>query len=286
MDRITATPPMRKTVLITGSSSGFGQLTARRFARDDWNVAASMRDPSRAEGLPEGDHVVVPRLDVTDEDSIRTAVAETIERFGRIDALVNNAGYGASGYAEEASEEELRRQFDVNVFGAMACARAVLPGMRAQNSGVVVNVTSVAGKVGLPMFSLYSASKFALEGWTEAVAHEWRPFGIRAHALAPGAFSTRFGQAVTLNAGRHIEELDASRQRYLDHLDAIRDVPPKPFSWGDPEKVAEAIHRVVVRGGPVHVNVGKDAKALTLLRRLFGARLTDVVMRKAVMPPD
>lgn len=184
---------MTKTVLITGTSSGFGEAAARRFAREGWNVVATMRTPTAGSALAALENVHVLALDVEDERSIATAVARAIERFGRIDVLVNNAGYGLFGVFEAVPAAAVRKQFDVNVFGAMSVTRALLPHFRANGGGAIVNVSSGAGVIGFPMASIYSASKFALEGWSEGLSYELASLGIRVKIVEPGgAMQTGF----------------------------------------------------------------------------------------------
>ncbi|WP_437314836.1 SDR family oxidoreductase [Sorangium sp. So ce385] len=184
---------MSKTVLVTGCSSGFGRDIAKVFAAEGWNVAATMRKPERETELRASDQVSVLRLDVQDRASIDAAVAATLARFGAIDVLVNNAGFGLHGVFEETAREKILEQFEVNVFGVMDVTRAVLPAMRARRSGVVLNVSSGAGVFTLPMLSSYCASKFALEGFSEALSYELAPLGIRVKIVEPGGVpSTRF----------------------------------------------------------------------------------------------
>ena len=163
---------MKKTVFITGASSGFGNLTAKLFQARGWNVFATMRSPQKEAELTLLPNITVAKLDVTDRENIRKAVAECITTYGSIDVLVNNAGYGAAGFFEEASQEEINRQLDVNLFGLMDCTQEVIPVMRKQGGGVIINVTSVAGSLGMPFLSLYNASKFAVEGFTQALQFE------------------------------------------------------------------------------------------------------------------
>lgn len=177
------------TVLITGASSGIGRASAALFARRGWRVAATMRTPH--DDLPEG-RVIAPRLDVTDPDSIAAAVAETRAAFGPIDVVVNNAGFAVNGPVEATTKAQRGRQFEVNLFGPIAVMDAVLPEMRARGTGTIVNVSSVAGRIGLPGAPLYHASKFALEGLTEAMRFELRPFGVRLKLVEPGAIATDF----------------------------------------------------------------------------------------------
>jgi NAD(P)-dependent dehydrogenase (short-subunit alcohol dehydrogenase family) len=172
-----------KTVLVTGCSTGFGRATVRRFASAGWNVIASMRTPDQSLASPT---VLVTRLDVQDCSSIDAAIAAGIARFGAIDVLVNNAGFGLHGVFEMTSREKVLEQFEVNVFGLMDVTRAALPQMREQHSGVILNVTSGAGVFGLPMMSLYTASKFAVEGFSESLAWELAGMGIVVKLIEPG----------------------------------------------------------------------------------------------------
>jgi len=182
-----------KTVLITGASSGIGKATAEFFAARGWNVAATMRTPAKAQFAGDGnDRIKVYRLDVTDEASIAEAVAAVIADFGRIDVLVNNAGYGLVGVFEAMTPEQVRRQFDTNVLGVMNVTRAVLPQMRAQQDGCIVNVASVAGRMSLPLYSLYCSSKWAVEGFSEALTYELASQNIRVRIIEPGPIETNF----------------------------------------------------------------------------------------------
>ena len=194
---------MSKTVLITGTSSGFGLHSARRFAGAGWNVVATMRTPRDIEGLSGLPNVLVTRLDVEDAASIAAAVDAAVARFGAIDVLVNNAGFGLYGVFESTPREKIRQQFDVNLFGLMDVTRAVLPQMRKQRSGVIVNVSSGAGVFGLPMISAYNASKFALEGFSESLSYELASQGIVVKIVEPGGvldtnFSARLATEATL----------------------------------------------------------------------------------------
>jgi NAD(P)-dependent dehydrogenase (short-subunit alcohol dehydrogenase family) len=186
---------MKKTILITGTSSGFGKATARHFSRLGWNVIATMRRPEEERELTQLGDVLVTRLDVQEQASITDAVNAGIARFGRIDALVNNAGFGLFGLFEATSKEKIAEQFEVNVFGVMEVTRAVLSHFRKNKNGVILNVGSGAGVFTLPMLSLYCASKFALEGFTEALSYELASQNIRVKMIEPGGVvSTKFGQ--------------------------------------------------------------------------------------------
>jgi NAD(P)-dependent dehydrogenase (short-subunit alcohol dehydrogenase family) len=192
---------MKKTVLITGCSSGIGKTAAYYYAEQGWNVVATMRDVSMGADLAQAG-ITVLRLDVQDKDSIAQALDQAISRFGRIDVLVNNAGFGLFGVFESIPDEKIRQQFDVNLFGVMDVTRSLLPHFRQNKAGVIVNVSSGAGVFTLPMLSLYCASKFALEGFSEALSYELLPLGIQVKLVEPGGVvSTNFGQRSAAEAG-------------------------------------------------------------------------------------
>lgn len=194
---------MTKTVLITGCSSGFGKATALIFAREGWNVVATMRDTTKAGELALHPRIFVTRLDVQDPDSIAQGVGAGIGRFGVIDVLVNNAGFGLFGVFEATPADKLREQFEVNVFGAMEVTRALLPHFRSRRAGLVVNISSGAGVFTLPLLAPYCASKFALEGFSEALSHELAPLGIAVKIVEPGGvLDTNFGARSGAEAAR------------------------------------------------------------------------------------
>jgi NAD(P)-dependent dehydrogenase (short-subunit alcohol dehydrogenase family) len=186
---------MKKTILITGASSGLGKTAATFFANNGWNVVATMRSPDNEKDLISLNDVLVTRLDVQDRDSINQAIETGIARFGKIDALINNAGFGLFGVFETISREKIQEQFDVNVFGVMEVTRAILPHFRKNKSGLILNVSSGAGIYGLPMISLYCATKFALEGFSEALAYELASQNIVVKIIElGGVVSTNFGK--------------------------------------------------------------------------------------------
>ncbi len=182
-----------KTILITGASSGIGEATAKHFQANGWNVVATMRSPERAGEVAKLDNVHVTRLDVTDPDTITEAVIAGIDRFGRIDVLVNNAGYGAYGALEAFSMDRIRRQFDTNVIGLMEVTKAVLPHMREKRAGTIINISSIGGQITFPLGALYHGTKFAVEGLSEALHYELEPLGIHIRIVEPGMIRTNFG---------------------------------------------------------------------------------------------
>jgi NAD(P)-dependent dehydrogenase (short-subunit alcohol dehydrogenase family) len=186
---------MKKTVLITGTSSGFGKATTRHFVQHGWNVVATMRRPEREQELTGLSDVLVTRLDVQDGQSITDSIQAGIARFGRIDAVVNNAGFGLFGLFEATPVKKIQEQFDVNVFGVMNVTQGILPHFRKNKSGLILNVSSGAGVFALPMISLYCASKFALEGFSESLSYELASQNITVKIIEPGGvISTNFGK--------------------------------------------------------------------------------------------
>jgi NAD(P)-dependent dehydrogenase (short-subunit alcohol dehydrogenase family) len=195
---------MKKTVLITGTSSGLGKTAAKYFAGRGWNVMATMRAPEKEKELVSLEDVLVSCLDVQDRESIKEAIDAGIARFGKIDALINNAGFGLFGVFETISREKIQEQFDINVFGVMDVTRAILPHFRKNKGGLIINVSSGAGVFTLPMLSLYCASKFALEGFSESLSYELASQKIVVKIVEPGGMlSTNFGKRSGVEAAQN-----------------------------------------------------------------------------------
>ena len=194
---------MAKTMLITGASSGIGKEAAKVFAADGWNVVATMRSPEKEQDLVPSANLMLTRLDLQNGASIQEAVGQTLKKFGRIDLLVNNAGYGQYGLLEEVTPEKIWQQFETNVFGVIELMRASLPTMRRQRSGMIINVSSGGGIYGVPAMSIYSASKFALEGFSEAVSYELASQNIVLKLIEPhgGVTATNFNARVAEDSG-------------------------------------------------------------------------------------
>lgn len=254
------------TVLITGCSSGFGELAALTFARHGWRVWATMRTPDngdrlRKEAAAAGLDLHVTRLDVTDQESIDRA----IDAAGPIDALVNNAGVEQYGSVHLVSDAEARWQFDTNVFGLLNVIRATVPAMLARGSGVVVNVGSVAGYVGVPYSGLYAASKHAVSALSEALHFEVGHRGVRVVVVEPGQFATDLGaKSRTAAAMTEGGEDDRRRARFREAIGAL--VPGGEPA--DPQVVADAILRAATDPAtPLHLPVGGDAELITQVKR-------------------
>ncbi|WP_374369280.1 SDR family oxidoreductase [Dongia sp.] len=258
---------MPQTILITGCSSGIGQASARRFAAAGWNVIATQRDPAQAGDLADLPNVLIQRLDVQDQASIAQAIAEGIARFGRIDALVNNAGYGQYGIFEAVPREKVIQQFDVNVFGVMDVIRAILPHFRANRAGTIINVSSGAGLFTLPMISLYSASKFALEGFSEALSYELAELGIAVKIVIPhaGITSTKFHER---SFADHVR--DKSLDEYEDFIERMGVVFGRMIAARmiEADDVAKMIEQAATDGSDrLRYLIGDDARGFVRARR-------------------
>ena len=186
----------KNTMIITGTSSGFGRETAKLFASKGWNVIASMRTPEKEAELLHIENVLVVKLDVQEPESIRSAINQGINKFGKIDAVVNNAGYGLMGIFEASDRDQVQKQFDVNVFGMMDVTRALIPHFRSNGSGMVINISSFGGQVSLPIASLYNASKYAVEGFSESLAYELAAINVAVKIIEPGGVHTNFGASL------------------------------------------------------------------------------------------
>ena len=253
-----------KTILITGASSGIGKATANFFHQQGWNVIATMRSPETESELTRLDNVLVTQLDVTDESTIESAVEHGLTEFGTIDALINNAGYGAYGPLEAFPMENIRRQFETNVIGLLATTKAVLPHMRNNKSGVIVNISSIGGKMTFPLGSLYHGTKFAVEGLSESLHFELAPIGIRVKIIEPGMINTDFG-------GRSFDftndESLTEYQHTVQKLFAVWGSEEMATSRSEPELVAQVIYTAVTDGSDtLRYTAGDDAKALMARR--------------------
>ncbi len=197
--------------LITGCSTGFGRELAKEVLKQGFNVVVTARDKSKVEDLVSGveDRALVLSLDVTDSNAIQQAVKATLDKFGTISVLVNNAGYGYQSSVEEGEEQQIRAQFDANVFGLFAITRAVLPTLRKAGRGHIINITSVAGLIGFPGSGYYSASKHAVEGWSDSLQAEVEPLGISVTCVEPGPFRTDW-------AGRSLQQTPNKIADYAD----------------------------------------------------------------------
>lgn len=254
---------MVQTVLITGASSGIGKSTARLFQAKGWNVVATMRSPEQETELNTLANCFVTRLDVTDSDTIDSAVASTIARYGQIDVLVNNAGYGAFGPLEAFSLDRIERQFSTNVIGLLAVTKAVLPNFRARKNGVIINISSIGGRISFPFGALYHGTKFAVEGITEALQFELEAIGVRVKLIEPGSIKTDFRtRSVDQAVDPSISEYLTITKRRTNSAQTTNSVPATP------EMVANYILQAAMDNSlRLRYVVGEDAERYIALRQ-------------------
>ena len=259
-----------QVALITGVSSGIGRATARKLAQLGYRTFGTVR--AEIDPIP---NVQLIRLDVRDSDSVKAGIAAVIEKAGRIDVLVNNAGVSLVRAAEDTTIEEAREIFETNFFGLMRITQAVLPIMRKQNSGRIINISSVLGFLPAPYMSVYAATKHAVEGYSESLDHEVRNFGVRVVAVEPGFTRTKLGDAdrasqSTLTAYRdQRERVNALLNDSIDH-------------GAEPSEVAEVIANAVTATAPkLHYQVGRRPRLLRILRSIAPASVVDKGVRKS-----
>lgn len=253
---------MSAVVLVSGATSGMGLETTLCLARQGYRVFAGYRSDAGRRTLEDHAHELADRiipvpLDVQERTSVDRAVASALRTAGRLDVLVNNAGYGLVASVEDGTDEEFIRQFDVNVFGVLRLCRAAIPAMRRSGGGVIVNVGSFLGHMGLPLLTHYNASKYAVEGITDSLRIELRDFGIRVHTVAPGLFRTDFvRRGLAANSGT-----TAAGSAYAPLADQLLPAVAQRINEGpDPAGVAEAILRVITNpASPARVPVGEEA---------------------------
>lgn len=259
---------MNKTVLITGATSGMGKETALLLAEHGYSVYAGVRRSSQElmdEAEKRGVKLNTVALDVQDTASIQQAVQHVIEQEGKIDVLVNNAGFGLVATLEEGTDEEIFQQFDVNVFGLIKMTREVLPHMRHAQSGVVINISSFLGKMGLPLLSHYNASKYAVEGITDSLRFEVAPFGIRVHSVLAGLFGTNFVKK-GLVANSKTTSADSPYKDLVSHFVPI---VAKAINEGpDPLPIAQAVKSIIENdASDIAVKVGQESELFVPLRK-------------------
>lgn len=261
----------RPVALVTGASSGIGKATATALVEAGFEVIGTSRK-SASLSAPPG--VTFIDLDVTSDHSVENAVKEVIDRFGKIDVLVNNAGIASSGAAEESSVEQDRRVFNINVFGVMRMTKAVLPHMRARKAGRIVNISSIVGFIPQPYMATYSASKHAIEGYTESVDHEVREYGVRALLIQPGWTNTEF-DLNNLEADRPLEAYARQREIFTQYMaGAVKD--------GDaPSVVAASVVAAAKDAKPkLRYTAGPRTDRVSLLRRYVPSPAFDSQIRK------
>ena len=253
---------MRPTILITGTSSGIGRATAQYFAEQGWNVAATMRPPEKNNGLATWSNIKTYPPDVTNSTSISKAVSDAIRDFDHIDVLVNNAGFSVFGAFECATDLEIQAQLDTNLLGVMNVTRAILPHFRGRQNGRIITITSVGGLVAFPLFSLYHASKWAVEGFMESLHYELQPFDIKVKLVEPGSVNTHFANNTLTLKSNTLIDYDLYVEKVKKNL-----LASDPNSYDPPLAVARTIMQAATdRSSRLRYPVG-NARLILALRR-------------------
>lgn len=268
-----------RTVLITGCSSGIGEATAARLVRSGWTVHATARRPETLGVLAAAGCVVHP-LDVTSEESMTAAVDAVLTHSGTIDALVNNAGYSQSGASETLDLDDVRRQFETNVFGLLRMSQLVLPTMRSRGSGRIVNISSMGGRLVFPGGGAYHATKYAVEAFSDAMRFEVAGFGVQVVIVEPGLITTNFDQAALASMDAADDGPYAEFNAKVGEATEAVYAGPMRRLGGGPDSVAKVVERALTARRPrIRYTVTPSAKVSIGTRRLVGARLWDLAMR-------
>lgn len=269
-----------KTVFITGTSSGIGRETAKLFQKKGWQVIASMRKPELENELNRLPNLKVVECDVTEPAGIDSALAEGLKAFGKIDVLVNNAGYYTVGVLEAATLPQIQKQLDTNLLGLIAVSKAFIPHFRQNRSGVIINLSSIAGLITVPLQTLYHATKWGVEGFSEALQYELRQFNIRVKIIEPGVIATDFfGRSMTMVSDDDLPEY----KEYCRNVTGNIFANAKKASA--PQIVAETVFRAATDGRKRMRYPTGYLKEMTLLSRLLPNRLFRALLRKTMEKP-
>jgi len=262
----------QKTIFITGSSSGLGRATAKLFASKAWKVIATMRSPDKETELDKLAGVVLLQLDVTDSNQIKETVDKAVA-MGGVDVVFNNAGYGMAGPLEGLTDEQMVRMVDTNMMGAIRTTKAFLPYFREKGGGLFINTTSIGGLITVPFNSLYHATKWALEGWSESMAFELKQFGIGLKIVEPGGMKTDFFTR-SFDTGRH-----QAYDKLVEKVMRVITDPAQMETYSSPAQIAEVVYEAATDGkDQLRYVAGEDAKATYAMRLQIG----DEAFRKAM----
>ncbi|WP_459502923.1 SDR family oxidoreductase [Bacillus sp. C1] len=275
---------MSRIAIITGASSGFGLLTTIELAKKDYFVIATMRNLtkqtellSQATALQLQKNIQIHQLDVTDPKSIHT-FQRFLQQFKQVDILINNAGYASGGFVEEVPVEEYRRQFETNVFGAISITQLVLPYMRKQKSGKIINVSSISGQVGFPGLSPYVSSKYALEGWSESLRLEVKPFGIDVSLIEPGSYNTNIWEVGKEIAENYVE----ATSPYKEYMDKIQNHINNSDTFGNPMDVAQKIVAIAeAKQTTLRYPIGKGVKLMIIAKKMLPWKLWEFLVLRS-----
>ncbi|WP_028777098.1 SDR family oxidoreductase [Shimazuella kribbensis] len=260
---------MEKPVaLITGASSGFGLLMSISLAKRGYHVVATMRNPEKSPALEtynQLENIEVVKIDVTKHDEMTTSMKQIISRLGKIDVLINNAGYAEAGFVEDISIDAYRHQFDTNVFGLIAMTKAVLPFMRERKQGKIINISSISGRFGFPALSPYTASKHAIEGFSESLRLEMLPYGVYVSLVEPGSYKTAiWSKGMTTQS----KQTTSAYEVYLTNI--LQEIDQTSKNAGNPREVADLIVQIATSKRPkLRYPIGKNVKMQLLLKSLL-----------------
>ena len=270
---------MKKVILITGASSGIGKTTAIKLIKEGHIVYGAARRKNKMDDIVKvGGHSI--EMDITNEKQVDSCVQQIIDKEGRIDVLINNAGYAIYGSVEDVTIDDARRQFEVNIFGLALITQKVLPHMRKQKSGKIINLSSVGGKIYFPLGAWYHATKHALEGWSDCLRIETKQFGIDVIIIEPGAISTEFGEVVTepmltLSKGGAYEKMTQNFVNTLVNMDKNEYSPPSV--------IADIISKAIKANKPkTRYAAGKLSRSLLFMRRWFSDKRFDKIVSKMI----
>jgi short-subunit dehydrogenase len=268
---------MKKTVLITGTSSGIGKATVVEFAKMGWNVIATQRTPEKEKDFFEFLNVKMYSLDVTNLESIKQTISQVQKDYGKIDVVVNNAGYGVDGAFEAMSDEIIEKQFNTNVFGLMRVTREAIKHMRPNGGGMIIQISSMGGKITFPLYSIYHATKFAVEGFTESLHYELSQFNIKMKLIEPGPIVTDFYG----RSRQFVKPVDTNQ--YDGFIQKFNDAAAKVMKDAEgPEVVAKMIYKSATdNSNQMRYAVGKPGPLLLVLRKLLSDKLYFLMVRKS-----
>jgi NAD(P)-dependent dehydrogenase (short-subunit alcohol dehydrogenase family) len=268
---------MKKTVLITGSSSGIGKASVHEFAKMGWNVAATQRNPDHETDFDNYPNVKLYSLDVTNLESVKLAISQAQIDFGKIDVVVNNAGYGVDGAFEAMSDEIIEKQFNTNVFGLMRVTREAIQMMRPHGGGTIIQISSMGGKITFPLYSIYHATKFAVEGFTESLHYELAQFNIQLKLIEPGPIVTDFyGRSRQFIKPKDTNAYDGFIQKFNDAAEKVLKEAEGP------EVVAKMIYKSATDNSrQMRYAVGKPGPMLLMLRKLLSDKLYFLMVKKS-----
>jgi NAD(P)-dependent dehydrogenase (short-subunit alcohol dehydrogenase family) len=269
--------PMKKNVFITGTSSGIGKAAVFEFAKQGWNVIATQRNPEKEQDFKDFDNVHLYRLDVTDLESCMESLSQAVKKFGKLDVVINNAGYGVDGVFEGMSDEVIANQFNTNVFGLMRVTREAIKMMRPAGGGIIIQISSMGGKITFPLYSIYHATKFAVEGFSESLHYEVAQFGIKIKLIEPGPIVTEFYG----RSRQYIKPVDTNQ--YDGFIQKFNEAAQKVMKEAEgPEVVAKVIFNAATdSSNQMRYTVGKPGPMLLILRKLLPDSLYFLMVRKS-----